>query len=83
MPRSAPPKFETPGLALLLVTSLCSPAQTDQFLSLNALQSELKPLVGVQGELEYQIFNLGSETGTSLDVGLSSFSIMNDHSTNA
>ncbi|KAF8143111.1 hypothetical protein K438DRAFT_1784050 [Mycena galopus ATCC 62051] len=56
-----------PGSARFKFVKACSPAQTDHFLSLNALQSELKPLVGVQVELEYQIFNLGSETGTSLD----------------
>ncbi|KAF8134121.1 hypothetical protein K438DRAFT_1997834 [Mycena galopus ATCC 62051] len=75
-----------PGSARFKFVKARSPAQTDHFLSLNALQSELKPakpLVGVQGELEYPIFNLGSETGTSLDMGLSPFSIMNDHSTNA
>ncbi|KAF8143114.1 hypothetical protein K438DRAFT_1784053 [Mycena galopus ATCC 62051] len=55
-----------PGSARFKFVKACwAPAQTDHFLSLNALQSELKP--PVQGELEYQIFNLGSETGTSLD----------------
>ncbi|KAF8143109.1 hypothetical protein K438DRAFT_2110365 [Mycena galopus ATCC 62051] len=56
-----------PGSTRFKFVKACSLAQTDHFLSLNALQSELKPLVGVQVEFEHQIFNLNSETDTSLD----------------